>query len=218
MFVAPNDNRIRIKICGITNETDALAAIQSGADALGFNLYERSARYLDIKDARAWIAKLPTEICKVAVMVDPSWDEACRTAALPFIDLLQLHGRESPEFCNRLANAKIRFAKAIPVDSEQPVVEPSNFHTALVVLDSRVDGIFGGTGRVFPWPLARRFVAGHPDLDVFLAGGLTPENVGDAVRQVRPFGVDVTSGVESSKGRKDAGRLRAFIEAVRSVK
>jgi len=217
MFANAEHNRVRIKICGLTNQSDAVAAIECGADALGFNFCRQSQRYIEMEEAEKWLATLPEQICKVAVMVDPSAEEALRAAALPFIDLLQLHGQETPAFCQALAEAGVKFAKAVPVKHSQSAIEMSSFGTDLVVLDSQVDGKFGGTGRPFPWSLARSFVATNPDIKVILAGGLTPENVASAIEQVRPFGVDVTTGVEASKRKKDRKRIRAFVEAARSA-
>ena len=208
-------NRVRVKICGITNEPDALVAIESGADALGFNLVRQSKRCIDINTAAVWIDKLPKEICKVAVMVNPNWDEAVRISQLPFIDALQLHGHESPDFCRRLAEAGIRFAKALPVADSKSLVGAPEFSTDTVILDSVSDHKFGGSGKVFPWKLARQFVEKHPKLNVILAGGLNPQNVVEAVREACPHGVDVTTGVESSPGRKDHGLIRAFVQAAR---
>lgn len=210
-------SRVRIKICGITNPADALAAIDCGAEALGFNFYSRSKRYIDVETAGDWIDKLPTGIYKVAVLVDPTREEAIRVSKLPFIDALQLHGNESPEFCKSLAETGVRFAKAVPVASAESLVDLPSFFTSTFVLDSALGGRFGGSGKTFPWELARRFVDEHPGFRTILAGGLNAENVAGAVGEVRPFGVDVTSGVESSPGRKDYGRLRAFIEAARLV-
>jgi phosphoribosylanthranilate isomerase len=201
-----------VKICGITNISDARAAIDGGADALGFNFFPGSKRYLPMTEA-GWIAELPNEVVKVAVLVNPSWDEANAVAALPFIDALQLHGSESPEFCRRLAEQGIQFAKAIPMMEGHVPSDPPSFSTRTMILDSSTAGEFGGSGRTFPWELARKFVGENPDLRVILAGGLTPENVASAVEIVRPFGVDVTTGVESSAGRKDHGLLRSFIAA-----
>lgn len=205
----------RVKICGLTTPEDAAAAIEFGADALGFNFFTGSKRYLPIKAGREWIAALPAGIAKVAVLVDPSWEEALAAAVLPGITALQLHGAESPSFCRRLAEREIRFAKALPVTGPDSVKNLPSFSTRTVLLDSGKAGGFGGTGRTFPWQIAREFVEANPHLRVILAGGLTPENVADAVAAVRPFGVDVTTGVESSVGRKDYGRLRAFIAAAR---
>src|SRR5881296_2844784 len=181
---------ICVKICGITNEADALAAIQADADALGLNLVRKSKRYIDIDNAAAWIDKLPREVCKVAVLVDPNWEDACRISRLPFIDALQLHGNESPEFCRRLAEAGLRFSKALPVADSKSLVDVADFFTDTLILDTASGGEFGGTGKAFPWTFARRFVQKNPNLKVILAGGLNPENVAEAIREVRPCGVD----------------------------
>lgn len=203
----------RVKICGITNAADAEAAIEFGADALGFNFFRGSKRYVPLEAAYEWMAKLPAEIAKVAVVVEPNLDEAVSLGLLPFITSLQLHGRETLDFCRKLAEEGIRFAKALPVTTPDSLRDLPRFFTRTVVLDSARTGEFGGSGRTFPWEIAREFVEANPDLRVILAGGLTPENVAAAVSAVRPFGVDVTSCVESSQGRKDHGLLRAFIAA-----
>jgi phosphoribosylanthranilate isomerase len=203
----------RVKICGITNAADAEAAIEFGADALGFNFFRGSKRYVLLEAAYEWIAKLPRKVAKVAVVANPSLDEAVFLWVLPFITSLQLHGGETPEFCRRLVEEGIGFAKALPVTTPDSLRDGHSFFTRTVVLDSARTGEFGGSGRTFPWEIAREFVEANPDLRVILAGGLTPENVAAAVSAVRPFGVDVTSGVESSQGRKDHGLLRAFIAA-----
>jgi phosphoribosylanthranilate isomerase len=186
--------RPRVKICGLTTAADAAAAIEFGADALGFNFFAGSRRYSPIETSREWIAGLPAGIAKVAVLVNPDWAEATAVAAMAGITALQLHGT---------------------VTSETSLENLPSFSTRTIVLDSAGQGEFGGSGRVFPWKIARAFVEANLQLRVILAGGLTPENVADAVAMIRPFGVDVTSGVESSAGRKDYGRLRAFIAAAR---
>ena len=210
-------NRICVKICGITNEPDAHAAVEAGADALGFNLAPRSKRYIDIEAAARWIDKLPKEICKVAVMANPSLEDALRISHLPFIDALQLHGSELPEFCRQLAEAGIRFAKALPVADSESLFDVPEFYTDTVILDSASGGQFGGTGKPFPRGLARRFIKEHPSLNAILAGGLTAENVAEAIHEVRPHGVDVTTGVEISPGRKDHRQIKAFIQAARGA-
>ena len=209
--------RPRVKICGLTTPEDAAAAIEFGADALGFNFFARSKRYLPIDTGRDWIAALPAEIPKVGVLVNPSWEEAVRVSKLPGITALQLHGAETPDFCRQLAEHGIRFAKALPVTTLDSVKNLPSFSTRTVLLDSSHTGEFGGSGRTFPWQIAREFVEANPRLRVVLAGGLTPENVAEAVATVRPFAVDVTSGVESSAGRKDHGRMRAFIAAAKGL-
>jgi phosphoribosylanthranilate isomerase len=206
--------RPRVKICGITNAADATAAIEFGADALGFNFYAGSKRCIPLS-AGEWIAELPPEIVKIAVLVDADWDEALALAALPGISGLQLHGRETPEFCQRLAERGIQFIKALPVTTAELLRAEPSYSTKTVLLDSAGQGKFGGSGRTFTWEIAGEFIAANPDLRVILAGGLTPDNVAAAVATARPFGVDVTTGVESSPGRKDHGLLRAFIAAAR---
>ena len=206
---------VRIKICGITNAVDARAAIDLGADALGFNFLSGSKRYIDIQSNAEWMAKLPAEVCKVAVLVNPAMTEAIEFANLPFIDALQLHGNESPAFCKILAERGIHFAKALPVADQDSLANVPNFFTSTILLDSVSRHGFGGSGETLSWAVGRRFVESQPALKVILAGGLTPENVADAVKEVAPFAVDVASGVESSPGRKDRSRLRAFFAAVR---
>lgn len=205
--------RPRVKICGITNAADAAAAIEFGADALGFNFYPGSKRCIPLT-AGEWIAELPREIVKIGVVVDATWEQAAKVAALPGITGLQLHGRETPEFCAQLATHGIRFIKALPVTTAELLREQPSYFTKTVLLDSG-QGEFGGSGRAFPWEIARKFIEENPSLRVILAGGLRPENVAKAVATAHPFGIDVTSGVESSPGRKDHGLLRAFIAAAR---
>lgn len=209
--------RVRAKICGITTLADALVAIHCRADALGFNLFPGSKRYVDPRTNADWMMNLPANVTKVAVLVDPAWEDLLTAAALPFIDAVQLHGHESPEFCRRVAEKGIRFAKAIAVAVPGWTGTIPNFFTDTVLLDSSSRRGFGGTGETFDWAVGRQFVQQHPDLKVVVAGGLTPENVAEAVRTMRPFGVDVTTGVESSPGRKDPARVRDFIRAVRGL-
>ncbi|MBA3273722.1 MAG: phosphoribosylanthranilate isomerase [Chthoniobacterales bacterium] len=209
--------RLRVKICGITNSDDAHVAVECGADAIGLNCFPRSKRYLDIRRAGDWLRGFRAAVIKVAIVVDAEWQEAVEIAALPYVDALQLHGSESPEFCARLAAAGIRFGKALPATAEGPIANPAAFSTGTIVLDSASHGAFGGTGKTFPWHIARRFVDEHRKARVILAGGLTPENVADAVREVRPFGVDVTTGIESAPGRKDHARVKRFIDSARAA-
>jgi phosphoribosylanthranilate isomerase len=210
-----SSGQVFVKICGITNETDARIAIEAGADALGFNLVPQSKRCIDISAAKEWIAKLPEEVCRVAVVADANWEDVCRIGRLSFIDALQLHGSEPPEFCRRLADAGIPFAKAVPVSGSKSLASLPNYFTDTMIFDSSGNGTFGGTGKTFPWKFAPEFVRHHRGINVILAGGLNPENVAEAVKVVRPCGVDVTTGVEASPGHKDASLVRAFVEAAR---
>lgn len=219
MFAAQSDggDSTRVKICGITNQSDAWAAIECGADALGFNFFRGSKRYIDPDLAAAWISELPEDVPRIAVIVNPAPEEAMRLARTGLFAGLQLHGEETPEFCRSLATAGVRFAKALPAGAGIPRADPTAYDTDLVILDSASEEGFGGTGRVFPWEIGREFVATYPRVRMILAGGLTPENVARAIEVVRPFGVDVTSSIESVPGRKDRGRMRAFVEAVRAA-
>ena len=207
-------NRVRVKICGITNRRDARAAIECGADAIGFNFWPESKRYVDIGIASRWIRDLPDQVLKIAVLVDPTWEEALRIGRLAFINGLQLHGSESADFCHHLAEQNILFAKAVPVRDSPPLSDLPSFSTQTLVLDSGI-GALGGSGKTFRWKSGRQFVEGHPELKVILAGGLTAGNVAEAIREVSPFGVDVSTGVESSPGCKDKKLVRAFIDAAR---
>ncbi|HZE12656.1 MAG TPA: phosphoribosylanthranilate isomerase [Chthoniobacterales bacterium] len=204
---------LRVKICGLTTPQDAAAAIEFGADALGFNFFRGSKRF--VGDKVAWISDLPGIAQKIAILVNPSWDEAMRVARIPGISALQLHGNETPDFCRRLMTEGIRFEKAIPVTGRDSLIKVPDFSTNTILLDSNASGEFGGSGRTFPWEIGRRFAEDNPHLRVILAGGLTAENVAEAVAAVQPFGVDVTTGVEASPGRKDYRRLQAFFVAAR---
>src|SRR4051794_11136126 len=214
---ASSKARIHVKICGLTTLADSLVAIEAGADALGFVLYPGSRRYVDVRKASDWMINLPKHVTKVAVLVDPTLDDVIETVALAFIDAVQLHGSESEELCRRIAEEGIRFSKAWPASSNGKVNTIPNFHTKTIVLDSKTRRGFGGTGETFDWSAGQKFVQDHPHLQVVVAGGLTVENVAEAVRMMRPFGVDVTSGIESSPGRKDPARTRDFIRAVRAT-
>jgi phosphoribosylanthranilate isomerase len=202
-----------VKICGITNPADAEAIVVAGANALGFNFWPGSERYLEPADAAEWIADLPDTITRVAVLVNPSRAYAKEIAAIDGIDCLQLHGAESPEFCLSLVEAQIPLWKAVPM-IERDTLLP-DFHTNRLLLDTVAGTKFGGTGTPFPWNWARDLIVANPAWEFILAGGLNPENVAEAVNQARPFGVDVASGVEASPGRKDIYRVRDFIAAAR---
>jgi phosphoribosylanthranilate isomerase len=206
-----------VKICGITKEPDAVAAIEAGADALGFNVVPRSKRCIDLDAAAGWIGKLPKAVWKVAVMADPNWEDACRIGQLPFIDALQLHGNESAEFCRRLRDAGIPFAKALPVSHSQSLGAIPDFCTDTIILDSACSTGFGGSGKTFPWKFAWQFAQKHRKLNLILAGGLNPGNVAEAVKIVHPRGVDVTTGVEEKAGCKDPRLVKAFVESARAA-
>jgi phosphoribosylanthranilate isomerase len=225
---------LRVKICGITRLPDALAAVEAGADALGFMFYERSPRYVRAAAAAQIIRELPPRVTRVGVFVNATEEEVRRTAAECGLDALQFHGEESPEFCARfggevsadvlrtLSRAAdgglgpvFRVIKAFRIRDADSLDALPAYRCGAWLLDSYVPGQPGGTGSTFNWDLA--IEAGRAGRPVILAGGLVPENVAEAVRRVRPYGVDVSSGVESAPGRKDPARVRAFVQAAREV-
>ena len=205
---------LHVKICGITNAADARFAIDAGADAVGFNFYRASKRYIDIDASRAWLCDVSDSARRVAILVNPTLEEALAIFEQPFIDALQLHGHESPDLCRTLQDRHVPFAKAVRPERD-PIA--ANFYTRRLLLDTNSSDEFGGTGKAFPWKLARAWIDNHAGIEFILAGGLTPENVARAIREVRPFGVDVTSGVESAPGRKDPAKVRDFIAAARAA-
>jgi len=204
--------RMFVKICGITNRFDAETAIAAGADALGFNFWPGSRRYIDPLAAIAWIRDLPDEVDRVAVLVNPELSQACSITKQ--IDVLQLHGKETTIFCKKLGEMSVRFWKAVP--ASRPHFAMDTFYAERIVLDTATNDSFGGTGMTFPWQWAREFIAANVSQNVILAGGLTPANVAEAIEQAHPFGVDVTSGVEAVVGRKDVHKVRDFIAAARA--
>jgi phosphoribosylanthranilate isomerase len=214
MIVRPSA-RVRVKICGITNREDAEAAIAAGADALGFNLFPGSKRGLALDEHAGWIAGLPPFVTKVAVLVNAPLAEALRVAQHPAIDLVQLHGNEDADYCAALAKTGRPFIKALRLRDAAEIAGAAQFSTPHLLIDAHVEGEFGGTGTALDLDLAAAFVRRHPGRQVLLAGGLTPENVGAAVRAVQPFAVDVAGGVETEPRRKDATKMRAFILAAR---
>ena len=201
----------RVKICGITSIADGLAAAEAGADMIGLMFYVGSPRHITLAQAAEISRALPPFVLRVGVFVNP--DEALVSHAIAEcgLSLLQFHGDEPSGFCTQFG---VMSLKALRVRDAESLKTLENFHTDAFLLDAYSPSGHGGTGAKFNWDLAvtaRKF--GKP---IFLAGGLTPENVADAVRQVRPFAVDVSSGVESAPGKKDAAKVRAFIAAVRA--
>ena len=204
----------RVKICGLTNNADALAAIALGAHALGFNLYPGSKRFIELEREAAWIAALPPFVARVAVLVNTPLADALRIAAHPAIDLVQFHGDEDAEYCARFAEAGRPFIKALRLRDEADIAGAARYSTPHLLLDAHAGAAYGGSGTLIDLGLAAECVRRHPALHILLAGGLRPENVADAVRAVRPFAVDVASGVEAEPGRKSAERMAAFLAAV----
>lgn len=208
---------MKVKICGITNLDDALAALEAGADLLGFNFYPSSPRHIFPQVCARLVADLGSyrsQVTLVGVFVDLAADQVLRILNECDLDLAQLAGDETPESLRRLGG---RAFKAIRPQTQAEMVElidryPARAKPPSYLIDAYRPGKFGGTGELANWSLAASLSLHAP---VLLAGGLTPENVAHAIRQVRPWGVDVASGVENTPGRKDIQKIKAFIEAAR---
>ncbi|HVF90238.1 MAG TPA: phosphoribosylanthranilate isomerase [Blastocatellia bacterium] len=207
--------RVRVKVCGVRSLPEARAAIDAGADAIGFNFWRESPRYIEPAEAHAVIASLPPFVSRVGVFVNEEADHIEGIATSVGLDAIQLHGDETRDFCRRLRLIDklkgVAFIKAVRVETEADVEGIWAYPVGAILLDSKKRGAYGGTGERFDWRLAVRAAEFAP---IILAGGLKVENVREAIGSVRPFAVDVCSGVESSPGVKDFGRMRAFIAEV----
>lgn len=206
----------KVKICGITNFEDAMASVNSGADYLGFNFVEKSSRYIAPGSAKAIIRELPAGIITVGVFVNETIENVLRKAQETEIDAIQLHGEETPEIAERIYElAGLEVIKAFRVSEGFDPVDVLKYKVDTILLDSYSAAEHGGTGKKFDWNIARRVREIFPKL--FLAGGLTMDNVGEAVQSVHPFAVDACSGLESSKGIKDHAKVEAFIRNVQKA-
>lgn len=203
---------VKVKICGLTRVSDARAAAEAGADLVGLMFYARSPRHVSLAQAAELARALPPPILRVGVFVNPSPEEVRAAIRAGGLTMLQFHGEEAPEFC---AQFGLMTMKAFRVRDAASLSRLGRYATDAWLLDAWSPAAPGGTGERFDWELATAARAqGRP---IFLAGGLTPDNVAEAVRQVRPYGVDVSSGVESAPGVKDAARMRAFIAAAKAA-
>src|SRR5215204_6228662 len=201
---------VQVKICGITNLEDGQIAIEAGADALGFVFCDASPRHVSIEDASAITRALPPAVVKVGVFVDAPEELVRRAIQQCGLNLLQFHGDESPDYCLQFG---LMSMKAFRIRDQQSLLALKHYATHAWLLDAYAPDRLGGTGQTFNWEFASQ--AREYGRPIFLAGGLTAENVGDAVRQVQPYGVDVSSGVEAAPGRKDPHKVRAFIKAAK---
>lgn len=199
-----------IKICGITNIEDGLAAASAGADALGFVFYLASPRYVTPGRAREIIGSLPPGLCTVGVFVNLAATEVLQIAEFCGLDLIQLHGGETQEYCRRFPRE--RLIKALSFGSEDEFTAMADYPVRAFLVDAHDPVRFGGTGKTCNWNLAHKAAARHP---LILAGGLSEENVIAALEAVRPLAVDISSGVETAPGKKDHEKIRSVIAAVR---
>jgi phosphoribosylanthranilate isomerase len=203
---------MRVKICGITNEADAIAAIAAGADALGFILYPKSPRFVEPKAVAQFSGQLPPFVQRVGVTVDCNRAQIVAIEAQAAFDVWQLHGDETPAQCAALG--KRRLIKALRLTSGM-IPDVKNYAVSAFLLDTP-SANYGGSGKPFDWSLAVRFKE-STRIPVILSGGLTPENIAEAARMVQPYAVDVSSGVESSPGKKDHAKLKDFIQICKSL-
>lgn len=205
--------RTRVKICGITNEADALTAAKYGADAIGLVFYALSPRHVSIEQASEIIENLPPFVAKVGLFVNASQQEIEAVLSKVDLDTLQFHGDETPEQCSTY---KLPYLKAIRVRSDTNLIQYAQIYSTAkaLLLDAYSGNAYGGTGLVFDWQLIPRNLS----KPIILAGGLTPENVGSAISQVMPYAVDVSGGVERSKGIKDQAKIADFMRAVQQTR
>jgi phosphoribosylanthranilate isomerase len=203
--------RTRIKICGITNHEDAANAVACGADALGFNFFKGSTRYISPGKAAEICAQVPAFVATVGLFVNEPLADVNRIIGSLRLGLVQFHGDETPEYCDSVGHLYMKALRA--TNRDQIEVEAQSFQTAQAILvDTATDGQFGGTGKTFDWRML-------PDLakPVVLAGGLDATNVGAAIAATHPYAVDVSGGVERSRGVKDVAKMKKFVEAVQSA-
>ncbi|HSS21773.1 MAG TPA: phosphoribosylanthranilate isomerase [Pyrinomonadaceae bacterium] len=203
-----------VKICGITNLADALAAVEADADLLGFNFYRRSPRFIEPLAARAIIEQLPASVINVGVFVNEELKEIEEIASVSGVSVLQLHGDESTEYCVSLRAHGRTIMKVFSTKTDFSPDKVRQYDVPLIMLDAAA-ALRGGTGTLSDWSMARRTRKLFPTL--FLAGGLSPQNIAGAIEEVKPFGVDACSALEQAPGKKDHTKVREFVAAVRSM-
>jgi phosphoribosylanthranilate isomerase len=202
----------RIKICGITNKADAIAASDLGADMLGFIFYDKSKRYVEPKTARDIINEIPQSVQKVGVFVNAPYAEMVKIAEDAPLDIIQLHGDETPDTIAALRREGYKVIKAFRIKDRTDLKKVNDYDADYYLFDTYKGEAAGGTGEVFDWKILKDFETLKP---VILSGGLNPANIVNAIKEVAPFAVDVSSGVERSIGKKDIGLMTRFIENVR---
>jgi len=203
---------VKVKICGITNLEDAKAAVDMGADILGFNFYPKSPRFILPDKALEIINKLPTFVDMAAVLVNSLFDQVKDLAELGFLNWLQFHGDETPEYCDAFKWLNIKTIKAIRVASKDYAEQARTYYTDAILLDAFDKSLYGGTGKKFDWSVLTDI-----NKRVFLAGGINPENAAEAV-ETGVYGIDVCSGVEESPGKKDHGKMKKLFENLEHVR
>jgi len=206
---------VKVKICGLTNREDALKALEAGADALGFIIYGKSKRFIKAIDVRHITSQLPPFVTKVGVFVNEDPRKVLEILSYAHLDFAQLHGDEPPEACEYIgANRVIKVFRLKSVE-EVEKIKPYVGKIRAILLDTFSKDSYGGTGKTFDWNIAKAVRENFPEIPLILSGGLNPDNVSTAVREVEPFAVDVSSGVEESPGKKDWEKVKAFVKAAK---
>ncbi len=208
-----NPAAVSVKICGVTLPADGAELAQLGVEALGVNFWPGSKRYVAPEEA-GWLRDLAGKILRVGVFVNEPAALPLRLVKDGLIDVVQLHGDETPEDAAPFRDAGVTFIKAIGVKTQDSLADATAFGAAAVLLDSHAPGVHGGTGETFDWDHAVRFREMHPEIALILAGGIVPENVRLAVETVRPAAIDIASGAESAPGVKDLNRVSAILTAL----
>ena len=203
---------VKVKICGLTNYDDAAAAMDMGADLLGFNFYPKSPRFLTPEKAGDIVNKLPAFIDTAGIFVNASIDQIRETMDLCPLDWVQLHGDEAPEFCRSLTSHNVKTIKAIRVRDQADVERVSTFFTDAVLLDAFDPDKYGGTGANFDWN-----IIGHTGKRIFLAGGINPDKAAAAV-ELGVYGIDVCSGIEAEPGKKDHKKMKKLFDNIRHLR
>lgn len=204
---------VKIKICGITNKQDALEASRLGIDMIGFVLYKKSKRYVEPKTIRDIANELPESIAKVGVFVDEDAEKVSEIAEDCLLDILQFHGDESPEYCARFKDS-YKVIKAFRIKDKDALKSINGYDTDFYLLDTHSEKSKGGTGKSFDWKMIEGYEFLKP---LILSGGLTAGNIGQAIQDVAPYGVDVSSGVEETPGKKSADLMKKFVEKIRKA-
>jgi phosphoribosylanthranilate isomerase len=203
---------VKVKICGITNLDDALAAIDMGADILGFNFYRKSPRYIKPDKAGEIATKLPGFVDIAGVFVNHSAEHIRETMSTCHLDWVQLHGDESPEFCHSLATTHVKTMKALRIKDRNDIDQAEHYFTDALLLDAFDPDKYGGTGKTFDWN-----IVGHIGKRVFLAGGINPDNAADAVSP-GVYGIDICSGIEAEPGKKDHDKMKQLFDNIRHLR
>ena len=208
---------VAVKICGVTTGEQATAIVAAGAAALGINFWPKSKRFVALESALPWLLELAGTVPRVAVTVNADDDELHRIYESGGIDWIQLHGDETPGRVRSLTQQGLPVFKAMGIRDRAMLEAAAAYESTTLLLDAYAPNEYGGSGESMDWALGAEAVQTWPERQIVLAGGLTPENVAEAVRQVRPAAVDVASGVEVSPGVKDLAKVRAFIAAVKGL-